>query len=249
MCGICGFYDYRNNSPADQQVLREMLSVLHHRGPDDDGVHFDTGLAIGMRRLSIIDLSGGKQPIANEDGSVVTVFNGEIYNYRELQKLLRQRGHILITDSDTEVIVHLYEEYGEECVQHLRGMFGLAVWDSRRRKLFVARDRLGIKPLYYTVSCGRLIYGSEIKAILQYPGVSRSLNLEGLSSFLSLKYVPAPQTMFEGIHALPPGYLLTCDAEGVRVKQYWDLSFAKIEKRRSEQAYAQELEALLRECV
>jgi asparagine synthase (glutamine-hydrolysing) len=249
MCGICGFYDYQDNRPPDQQVLGEMLNLLEHRGPDDAGAHFDQGLALGMRRLSIIDLSGGKQPICNEDGTVVTVFNGEIYNYRSLRQELQSRGHVLATDSDTEVIVHLYEEYGEECVHQLRGMFGLAVWDARRRKLFLARDRLGIKPLYYTELRGQLIFASEIKAILQYPGVPRRLNVEGLSNFLSLKYVPAPQTMFEDIYALPPGCTLTCDSNGARVHRYWDLSFAKREEGRSEESYAEQLEALLRECV
>src|ERR1700738_3315952 len=249
MCGICGFYDYRDQQPADQQVLGDMLNVLQHRGPDDNGAHFDRGLAMGMRRLSIIDLSGGKQPISNEDGSVVTVFNGEIYNYRSLRQELQSRGHVLATDSDTEVIVHLYEECREEFVQELRGMFGLAVWDARRRKLLLARDRLGIKPLYYTELGGQLIFASEIKAILQYPGVPRRLNVGGLSSFLSLKYVPAPQTMFEDIYALPPGCALTCDSNGVQVHRYWDLSFAKREDGRSEESYAEQLDALLRECV
>jgi asparagine synthase (glutamine-hydrolysing) len=186
MCGICGFYEYQNHEPADRQILGDMLNVIHHRGPDDSGVYLDKDLAIGMRRLSIIDLSGGKQPIRNEDGSVVTVFNGEIYNYQSLREQLESRGHRLATASDTEVIVHLYEDFGEECVQHLRGMFGFAVWDTRKRRLLVARDRLGIKPLYYAQAGGRLIFGSEIKAILQHPSVQVLLNREGLNNFLSL---------------------------------------------------------------
>jgi asparagine synthase (glutamine-hydrolysing) len=205
MCGICGFYEYQSHKPANQEILADMLRVLHHRGPDDSGVHFDKDLALGMRRLSIIDLGGGKQPITNEDGTIVTVFNGEIYNYRELRDDLESRGHTLVTESDTEVIVHLYEEYGESCPNYLRGMFGFAVWDSRQRRLFVARDRLGIKPLYFTQTGGALIFASEIKAILQHPAVRVELNVEALNNYLTLKYVPAPQTIFTGISALPPG--------------------------------------------
>jgi asparagine synthase (glutamine-hydrolysing) len=250
MCGICGVYEYQNHVPVDRHVLEDMLGVIRHRGPDDSGVHLDKDLAIGMRRLSIIDLDGGKQPISNEDGTIVTVFNGEVYNYRELREQLQSRGHTLATASDTEVIVHLYEDFGEECVQQLRGMFGFAVWDARSRKLFVARDRLGIKPLYYTQAGGRLILGSEIKAILEHPAVQAALSITALSNFLSLKYVPAPQTMFEGICALPPGCILTCDANGVKVRRYWDLSFANhCNGQRSEEACAEQLEGLLRECV
>lgn len=250
MCGICGIYEYKTHKPVEQAVLLDMLHVLEHRGPDDAGLFLDKDLALGMRRLSIIDLNGGKQPICNEDGSVVTVFNGEIYNYQSLREQLESSGHRLATASDTEVIVHLYEDFGEDCVQHLRGMFGFAVWDARHRRLFVARDRLGIKPLYYTQRGGRLIFGSEIKAILQHPSVQPCLNAEGLSNFLSLKYVPAPQTMFEGIHALPPGCSLTCDANGVRVRRYWDLSFANHRNgQHSEKSYAEQLEGLLKECV
>jgi asparagine synthase (glutamine-hydrolysing) len=250
MCGICGIYEYKTHKLVDQQSLADMLSVLHHRGPDDGGVFFDKDMALGMRRLSIIDLDGGKQPISNEDGSITTVFNGEIYNYQSLREELEGRGHRLLTASDTEVIVHLYEDFGEECVQQLRGMFGFAVWDAHKRRLLLARDRLGIKPLYYTHAGGRLIFGSEIKAILQHPSVQIHLNREGLNNFLSLKYVPAPQTMFEGIHALPPGHLLTCDENGVKICCYWDLSFANHRNNdMPEEAYAEQLQALLRESV
>src|ERR1700722_8224368 len=250
MCGICGIYEYKTHKRVDQQSLAGMLQVLHHRGPDDAGVFFDKDIALGMRRLSIIDLDGGKQPISSEDGCITTVFNGEIYNYQSLREELEDRGHRLRTASDTEVIVHLYEDFGLECVQHLRGMFGLAVWDAPKRRLLLARDRLGIKPLYYTRAGGQLIFGSEIKAILQHPSVQVHLNHEGLNNFLSLKYVPAPQTMFEGIHALPPGYLLSCDENGVKLRRYWDLSFANPRNGDvREESYAEQLEALLRESV
>src|SRR5947207_4833501 len=250
MCGICGFYEYQSHRPANQEVLGDMLHVLHHRGPDDSGAHFDNDLALGMRRLSIIDLSGGKQPISNEDETIVTVFNGEIYNYRELRDDLETRGHRLATESDTEVIVHLYEDYGESCPNYLRGMFAFAVWDSRQRRLFVVRDRLGIKPLYFTQAGGALIFASEIKAILQHPAVRVELNIEALDNYLSLKYVPAPQTIFSGISALPPGSSLTCDENGLIIRRYWDLSFTNQHKGQvREEAYAEQLEALLRECV
>jgi len=249
MCGICGFYEYKTHRPAVRRTLSDMLQVIHHRGPDDSGVHMDRDLALGMRRLSIIDLGGGKQPIGNEDGSIVTVFNGEIYNFQSLREELQSRGHLLKTASDTEVIVHLYEDFGEECVQHLRGMFALAVWDATRRRLFLARDRLGIKPLYFTQTGGRLIFGSEIKAILQHPAVQANLNLEALNNFLSLKYVPSPQTMFAGIDALPPGCSLSCDESGVKVRRYWDLSFANQCHGLPEEAYAEQLKELLTECV
>ncbi len=250
MCGICGIYEYKHNHAAEPAILATMLHVIQHRGPDDEGTLIDGDLAIGMRRLSIIDLGGGHQPIYNEDGTIGVVFNGEIYNYREVMEKLQQQGHRFKTVCDTEAIVHLYEEYGEDCVDHLRGMYGFAVWDTRHRRLFLARDRLGIKPLYYTHVGERLVFGSEIKSILQHPGIEPRLDLEALSNFLSLKYVPAPQTMFQDIVALPPGYTLTCDADGIRTRRYWDLSFAQERNGRlSEDEYAEQLDSLLREIV
>jgi len=227
-----------------------MRDAIIHRGPDDEGFFVASNVGLGVRRLSIIDLAGGKQPIYNEDKSIVVVFNGEIYNYSELTEHLRQRGHTFATNSDTEVIVHLYEEFGQDCVHELRGMFAFAVWDTHHRRLFIVRDRLGIKPLYYTQAGERLVFGSEIKAILQHPEVQARLDLGGLSNFLSLRYVPAPQTMFADILALPPGYTLTCDPDGVTVRSYWDLSFARNQNgRMSEAAAAEQLEELLRESV
>jgi asparagine synthase (glutamine-hydrolysing) len=250
MCGIAGVFEYEGRKGIDRATLVDMLSVIEHRGPDDQGTLFSDSFAMGMQRLSIIDLPGGKQPISNEDGKITVVFNGEIYNYRELQQTLRSRGHMLRTSSDTEVIVHLYEDMGEDCVKELRGMFAFAIWDSVRQRLFIARDRLGIKPLYYKEQCGSLIFSSEIKAILKHPGVVPSLNVQGLGHYLSLKYVPAPETMFAGIHVLSPGHLLTCDRNGSKVRPYWDLFFAESkESRPSEEACAEQLEALLRESV
>jgi asparagine synthase (glutamine-hydrolysing) len=222
-----------------------MLRVIVHRGPDDEGLYVNGAVGMGMRRLSIIDLAGGKQPISNEDGSVVVVFNGEIYNYVELRDTLRRKGHTLATATDTEVIVHLYEDYGEDCVQHLRGMFAFALWDANRRRLFIARDRLGIKPLYYAEHRGRLIFGSEIKSLLEHPGADAQLDPEALSHYLSLKYVPAPETMFAGIRALPPGHALTCDRKGLDIRRYWRLSFARASQPRNEDESTEELESLL----
>jgi asparagine synthase (glutamine-hydrolysing) len=250
MCGISGFYNYRSGEPANEAILQAMLQSIYHRGPDDEGRYRDGSMAMGMRRLSIIDVAGGKQPIENEDGSIIVVFNGEIYNYREVREQLVQRGHTFVTASDTEVIVHLYEDFGEECVHHLRGMFGFSVWDKRHRRLFVARDRLGIKPLYYTDNGTRLVFGSEIKSLLYYPDVEARPDLDGLSNFLSLKYVPAPQTMFAGIQALPPGYTLTCDERGIRLRQYWDLSFVnEHDGHTTEAEYEEQLDHLMREIV
>jgi asparagine synthase (glutamine-hydrolysing) len=251
MCGIAGVYDYRAPGLSQPDVLDSMLGVIQHRGPDDEGRYLDDGLAMGMRRLSIIDLVGGKQPIYNEDRSVVVVFNGEIYNHLDVRRDLERRGHTFATHSDTESIIHLYEEYGDDCVQHMRGMFAFAVWDIRKRRLFIARDRVGIKPLYYSDSGGRLVFGSEIKAILKYPGIKRRMRLDALSHFLTLRYVPAPLTLFEGIVALPPGHTIVCDEEGVTVSGYWDITFNPPEPgdALTEEEYAEELTALLRESV
>ncbi len=250
MCGIGGLYEYRDARPVDARLMDGMLSDLQHRGPDDAGAYIDGAVGLGNRRLSIIDVAGGQQPIANEDGRVVVVSNGEIYNFRELGASLRQRGHHFKTVCDTEVLVHLYEEDGPACVDALRGMFAFAIWDAERRRLFLARDRLGIKPLYYFDDGQRLIFASEIKAILRHPAVSAAINPQGLSHFLSLKYVPAPETMFANIRLLPPGHTLLCDARGVRTQPYWDLVFPETrDAQRSEADYAEELEALLRESV
>jgi asparagine synthase (glutamine-hydrolysing) len=249
MCGIAGCFEYRGARGDLRAPAVSMLDAIEHRGPDDSGVHVDEGLAIGARRLSIIDLPGGHQPIANEDGTVVVAYNGEIYNYRELRAGLQARGHTLRTAADTEVIVHLYEEHGEDCVEHLRGMFAFALWDARRRRLFVARDRLGIKPLYWRDDGQRLLFGSEIKAILRHPAAGASVDLDGLAAFLLLKYVPSPRTMFSGISSLPPGHALTCDADGVRVKRWWDLSFAPADPTLSETEAKVRLRELLEDAV
>lgn len=249
MCGICGIYQYRSGEPVQEETLRGMMHSIRHRGPDGEGLYLEPTLGLGMRRLSIIDVAGGKQPIYNEDGSIVLVFNGEIYNYRELAHDLQGRQHKFRTASDTEVIVHLYEEFGDDCVQKLRGMFAFAIWDTRKRRLLLARDRLGIKPLYYA-DRGRLVFASEIKCLFHDPHVEPRPNLEALGNFLSLKYVPSPQTMFAGVGSLPPGHLMSCDAKGANIRPYWDLSFAGCQNGHfRDEEYEEQLSALLRDCV
>jgi asparagine synthase (glutamine-hydrolysing) len=254
MCGIAGFIDLWDTGAARSkeeraQILEQMCRIITHRGPDDQGVMLDQGVALGMRRLSIIDLAGGHQPISGEDGTVTIVFNGEVYNFLELQPQLESLGHQFRTRSDTEAIVHAYEQFGTACVNHLRGMFAFAIWDSRNRRLFIARDRAGKKPLYYTVtSKGTLVFGSELKSLLLHPDVERELNLQALDAYLSLGYVPDPLSIFQGIRKLAPGHFLTFENGRVGISQYWDFSFEPAEARRPED-YLEELRALLDESV
>jgi len=225
MCGIAGIVSL-DGRPVDPREVRSMCRVMAHRGPDDEGLHAGRGAVLGMRRLSIIDVETGHQPLGNEDGSAWGVCNGEIYNYRELRGDLARRGHALATGSDSEVIVHLYEDLGRGCVEMLRGMFALAVWDERRAELLLARDRLGIKPLYYTVASGRLVFASELKAILQVEGIERRLSWGAVSHLFTSLCTPAAQSIVEGVRKLEPGHLLVASAErGIRIERYWDVSF------------------------
>ena len=246
MCGIAGIHEHR--AAADRDAACAMLDAIRHRGPDDEGLHLEAGLALGARRLSIIDLPGGHQPLTNEDGTVVVAFNGEIYNFRKLRDRLVGAGHTLRTQSDTEVIAHLYEDLGDECVSELDGMFAFALWDRRRRRLLLARDRLGIKPLFYAADARRLLFASEIKSLLRHPALAPALDLDALAAFLHLKYVPAPRTMFAGVSALAPGHLLTSDAGGVAVRRWWDVSFRQ-QVALSEQEAAAELRGHLERAV
>jgi asparagine synthase (glutamine-hydrolysing) len=251
MCGIAGFaYQGETTGGGERaEVLGRMLGVIRHRGPDDEGTHVSGGAALGMRRLSIIDLAGGHQPISGEDGTVTIVFNGEIYNYRELQPELERRGHRFRTNSDTEVIVHAYEEKGAACVQDLRGMFAFAVWDERERQLFIARDRVGKKPLYYALTPrGTLVFGSELKSLLEHPEVEREVDPEALDAYLTFGYVPDPLSIIKGVRKLPPGHHLTFKAGRVRVQSYWDFDYSPAPARREEE-YVEELRALLEEAV
>jgi asparagine synthase (glutamine-hydrolysing) len=225
MCGICGF------NWSDELLIERMKARLVHRGPDDHGSHVAEGISLGHRRLSIVDLSeAGRQPLCNEDGTVWITFNGEIYNHLELRSRLQAKGHVFRSRTDTEVIVHAYEEYGLDFARHLTGMFALGIWDAPRRRLVLARDRLGLKPLYYALDGGRLRFASEIKALLADPTVPRTLHRQGLLDLLGYEFVPAPATLFEGIQKLLPGCLLTLEADGqARLTRYWSLEPKEIE--------------------
>src|SRR5712691_7937380 len=254
MCGITGFAsrDEHRDPREARAVLDSMCRVIAHRGPDDQGMLVDDRVALGMRRLSIIDLAGGRQPMSGCGGGVTIVFNGEIYNYRDLQSELESRGHHFKTHSDTETIVHAYEEYGAGCVDHLRGMFAFAIWDAPKRQLFIARDRVGKKPLYYTLSPhGALIFGSELKSLREHTEFCGKISLEALDAYLTFGYVPDPLTIFSNVHKLPPGHHLTFAAGSVRIKQYWDFPYqsAQPEPARSEEDCLEELRALLDEAV
>ncbi len=254
MCGIAGFIETKRTTDSEPAVvLDRMCRIIRHRGPDDQGLWVDDGVALGMRRLSIIDLKGGHQPLSGCDGAVTIIFNGEIYNYRELQRELEACGHSFRTRSDTETIVHAYEEYGAACVERLRGMFAFALWDARERKLFLARDRVGKKPLYYTLTPrGTLVFGSELKSLLEHPEVEREVSPEALDAYLTLGYVPDPLCILRGIKKLPPGHHLTFTKDGRSVlAEYWDFPFDETEpaRPRREEEYVEELRALLDEAV
>src|SRR2546428_1321749 len=225
MCGIAGFINTERSRDDAEQLIDRMCQIIRHRGPDDQGTWVGEGVALGMRRLSIIDLAGGSQPIFNEDQSILVVLNGEIYNYRELQKELQERGHRFTTNSDTETIVHAYEEYGDDCVNHLRGMFTFAIWDRKRQRLLAARDRFGKKPLNYYWDGQRLIFGSEIKSILE-AGIPREINPIALDEYLVYRYVPTPNTLFKDVWKLPAAHILIYENGQISTKRYWELSFA-----------------------
>ncbi|NLT35682.1 MAG: asparagine synthase (glutamine-hydrolyzing) [Gaiellales bacterium] len=220
MCGICGIYHHRDQEAVAPPILEAMIATMVHRGPDDSGRHVDGPAGLGMRRLSIIDLEGGAQPMPNEDGRLWAMCNGEIYNFRDLRRELEGLGHEFRTRSDTEVIVHAYEQWGFGSLARLNGMFGLALWDSRDRSLLLARDPFGIKPLYYRDVAGTLLFGSEIRAILAYPGVPRSVDLQAVDQYLDLTYIPSPRTAFQGISKLPPGHALLCAPGGTTLKRF-----------------------------
>jgi asparagine synthase (glutamine-hydrolysing) len=225
MCGICGIVFSDRSWRVQADVLAGMNQRIVHRGPDDDGFFVEENVGLAMRRLSIIDVKSGHQPLANEDQDIWIVFNGEIYNHVELRAALEARGHRYRTHSDTETIVHLYEEYGRDCVKHLRGMFAFAIWDRRRRVLFAARDRLGIKPFYYRWDGRAFLFGSEIKAILAYPGIAAEFNCGTLSEYLAFGYITGAETMFAGIRKLMPGHtLVLSEQDEPRVERYWDLT-------------------------
>jgi asparagine synthase (glutamine-hydrolysing) len=228
MCGIAGFVESSTVAApfgldTSRALVHRMCDVIRHRGPDDEGVWVDQGVALGMRRLSIIDLSTGHQPIHNEDRSIWIVFNGEIYNFKELRRDLEAAGHHFYTSTDTEVIVHAYEQWGACAISRLRGMFGLAIWDTRARTLLVARDRIGIKPMLYANLNGRFYFGSELKSLLQAPDLPRDLDMDAVDHYLSFLYTPRDGSIFESVRKLPPGHLLTWTHDRIAIEPYWQL--------------------------
>jgi len=249
MCGIAGIVTTAAGQRVEASTIHRMCQAIVHRGPDDEGIFVKDGTGLGMRRLSIIDLSGGHQPVFNEDRSVWVVFNGEIYNFPELRGELEKCGHRFYTHTDTEVIVHLYEDLGADCVKKLRGMFAFALYDERRRKLLVARDRFGKKPLHYALAGERLLFGSEIKAILAVAPELAEVNHEALLQYMYFGYVPDPLTAFSPIQKLPPGHLLEFEAGVVRTRQYWDLPQYSTHQPSSEEECLEELERRLAEAV
>jgi asparagine synthase (glutamine-hydrolysing) len=226
MCGIAGVWNFKSERPAEPRLLEAMTLALRHRGPDDSGQYVAGALGLGMRRLSIIDLPGGHQPMANEDGSIQIVFNGEIYNHAGLRQELSSLGHQFRSRADTEVIVHGYEQFGADVLRHLNGMFAFALWDGRTQRLFIARDRLGIKPLYYAETIDGLIFASELKSLLQVPGLPRDLDRNALRQYLALEYIPSPRTPLRGVRKLPPATALLVEKGAIRTEVYWRLGAA-----------------------
>ncbi|HOX86360.1 MAG TPA: asparagine synthase (glutamine-hydrolyzing) [bacterium] len=247
MCGICGMVYRDRQKPVDGDALQRMNDAMRHRGPDDAGYHLAEGVGLAMRRLSIIDLVSGSQPIYNEDRSLAIVFNGEIYNHAELRTQLIARGHNYRTRTDTETILHAYEEYGEECPRKLNGMFAFAIWDSRKELLFVARDRIGIKPLYYYQDGEQLIFASELKSILQQRDVPRNIDRKSLDTFLTFEYIPRSYSIFQDIHKLLPAHYLIYERGKITIRPYWHLSFQASEE--SEGQLAEQFVALLTDAV
>lgn len=253
MCGICGLLTLDQGRAPHEAELRAMANVLFHRGPDDEGFHLAGPIGLGFRRLSIVDLVSGHQPMSNEDGTLRIVFNGEIYNHPELRPELERRGHRYATNSDTETILHLYEEYGDDCVHHLRGMFAFAIWDAGKQRLFCARDRLGIKPFYYTLLGGRFAFASEIKAFYELPEFRRRLNRQALPEFFAFGYMSSDETLFEGVRKLLPGHRLSIDLTArhpqPEITSYWDLDLSPDESFRSEAEYRDRFEELFTESI
>jgi asparagine synthase (glutamine-hydrolysing) len=247
MCGIAGIHNF-DGSGVSQDLVRRMIGVLRHRGPDADGYHFDGPTGLGHARLSIIDLAGGHQPMCNEDGSLWITFNGEIFNHVELRQELVARGHRFATRSDTEVILHLFEDKGEDCVRYLNGQWAFAIWDTKNRSLFLSRDRLGVRPIFYTVTPECFVFGSEIKSIFTHPAVKREIDPQGLNDVFTFWSTLAPRTTFKDVFELPPGHSAWVRDRKLTVSSYWDVEFpgaADEGSNRSEQDYADELLDLL----
>lgn len=247
MCGIAGKYNYQSAKRVERSFVSSMCSKMLHRGPDSEGIYIGESIGMGMRRLRIIDLSGGEQPIANETETVWVVFNGEIYNFRELRQELEAKGHRFKTNSDTEVIVHAYEEYGLECVSHFRGMFAFSLWDTERRRLFIARDRMGQKPVYYHARNGSFWFCSELQCMLDDPEIQREVNLLALDYFFAFQYIPSPYTIYEGIHKLLPAHYIVVENGQIDIAPYWTLDNRPVFV--SEEQYTERLRTLAQEAV
>jgi asparagine synthase (glutamine-hydrolysing) len=247
MCGICGF-SYSDHQIPEKRTVEAMTRAIVHRGPDSDGFHVESGVGLGMRRLAIIDVKGGDQPISNEDESLWIIFNGESHNFPELYADLVKRGHEFRTRSDTECILHLYEEYGDDCVNHLRGQAAFALWDRKRKKLLLARDRMGKKPIYYTIQGGTLYFASELSALFAALPHKPEINLEAIDLYLSLQYIPDPLTAYQGIHKLPPAHRLIWQNGAAKTERYWDYAYQP-KHTGSEDELIEELRALLKESV
>ncbi len=244
MCGICGVFNFGTGEPADPVALKRATDAMAHRGPDDEGFHLDGALGLGNRRLSIIDLPGGHQPLANEDETVWITFNGEIYNYRDLRPDLLSRGHQFRTNSDTETILHLYEEYDLSFLDHLRGMFAFAIWDSRKRRLLLARDRLGVKPLFYRLEPGRIVFASELRTLRELMPRPPEIDPQSIYDFFGFRYIPAPRTFYHSVEKLLPGHFLVADPTGTRSRAYWDIPADEETAERFQDAAAEVVEQL-----
>ena len=258
MCGITGGFWLDPKQAVSEVTLNRMVDVLEHRGPDDRGTHYEAfqndvagpvpGVALGFRRLSIIDLSSGAQPMCNEDGSVWLVFNGEIYNYRDLRRRLEGSGHVFKTNSDSETIIHLYEDLGVEAFEHLNGMFALAIWDRNRKRLVMARDRIGKKPLFYQLRDSQLLFGSELKALAESPSFDRKISASSIDQFLTYQYIPHPNSIYEGTRKLPPGHYAIVGPEGLQVRNYWNVDW-KCEVDISREEATKQLDELLNDSI
>src|SRR5712664_3127578 len=247
MCGIAGIVR-SDCAPVDRELLARMNDAIRHRGPDDDGFYFSDGVGLAMRRLAIIDLKSGKQPIHNADRTAWIVFNGEIYNYRELREKLEKLGHTFYTNSDTEAIIHAYDRYGADCPKHLRGMFAFAIWDERTEELFIARDRVGKKPLLYAQLNGEFVFGSEFSALLVHPTPSRHLEPDALHHYLSFMCAPPPLTVYRAIRKLEPGHSLKWKKGEIKIERYWQPDFSRKLKISEAEAGARAIE-ILRDAV
>ena len=251
MCGIAGKVNFDSFNDVNEEELKKMTDAIYHRGPDDEGFYINKNVGLGFRRLSIIDISTGHQPLANEDSSIWIIFNGEIYNYLELHDDLVKKGHVFRTKSDTETIVHLYEQYGVDCVKHLRGMFAFSIWDNNKKQLFCARDRFGIKPFYYYTDKGKFVFGSEIKAILQTENIDKTLSSEALNSYFAYGYITSDLAIYDNIKKLQPAHYLLLsfnDKVTIEINRYWDIHF-EADSSRSEKQWIEEINACLSETV